>query len=555
MSSTLPTQKDFARMRALYGENKTITGEYDSTLAAVCGNGTFVGKEKEGIQIFKGIPFAAPPVGELRWKAPQPTAPSQGIYEAYYFGKSPIQAPLYSEMASCYPNSEDCLYLNVWTAADRSASLKPVMVFIHGGAYGYGGTSDPLYDGFNFVKAHPEVILVTIAYRVGIMGFIDFSDVPGSEGYEDSCNLGLLDQIEALRWIQRNIEGFGGDPANVTLFGESAGAGSAAILPVMPMARGLFKRVISESGSIALTYSKEEAKLFTELFMKEAKAKTMQDLLKLSQEEIYKINKPINDKNNFPVRDGRIIPEDLYAAYERGESIGVDMISGTNKDECRYWVGEMGGLAAYAAAIPVLFENHLMAFEPEDVIKAKQYYKHGQGEIHWRLTEFNNDLVFRVPAQEQLLLHSANGGNAYHYFWTFPSAIKNYGACHAVELSFILNNPDETIFTGGNYDRELADEVQQMWVNFAMTGDPSTEKNKWPKYNGETKQTLVLGEKIYVKENLLSRRTAVIKDFLKYRINGNYGALSFNIPYIWVVSIALFLIIATIILIFVFIIK
>ena len=241
------------------------------------------------------------------------------------------------------------------------------------------------------------------------------------------------------------------------------------------------------------------------------------------------------------MRDGRIIPEDLYEAYERGESIGVDMISGTNKDECRYWIGEMGGIAAYAAAIPVLFENHLMAFEPEDVVKAKQYYKHGQGEIHWRLTEFNNDLVFRVPAQEQLLLHSDNGGNAYHYFWTFPSAIKNYGACHAVELAFVFNNPDEKIFTGGNYNQELADEVQQMWVNFAKTGDPSTEKNRWPKYDSKTKQTLVLGEKIYVKENLLSRRTAVIKDFLKYRINGNYGALSFNIPYIWIVSIAVFL--------------
>ena len=554
-------------MHALYGENKMITGDYDSTLAAVCDNGTFVGKEKEGVLIFKGIPFAAPPVGELRWKAPQPAAPSQEIREAYYFGKSPIQAPLNSEMASCYPNGEDCLYLNVWTAtgsldADNTntvstidAALRPVMVFIHGGAYGYGGTADPLYDGFNFVKAHPEVILVSIAYRIGIMGFIDFSNVHGSEGYEDSCNLGLLDQIEALRWIQRNIESFGGDPANVTLFGESAGAGSVSILPLMPIARGLFKRVIAESGSIALTYSREEAKLFTELFMKEAKAETMQDLLKLSQEEIWKINEPINDKNNFPVRDGRIIPEDLYEAYECGESIGVDMISGSNKDECRYWIGEMGGLAAYAAAIPVLFENHVMGFEAEDIAKAKQYYKHGQGEIHWRLTEFDNDLIFRVPAQEQLLLHSDNGGNAYHYFWTFPSAIKNYGACHAVELAFVFNNPEEKIFTGGNYSQELADEVQQMWVNFAKTGDPSTEKNKWPKYDSRTKQTLVFGEKIYVKENLLSRRTAIIKDLLKYRINGNYGALNFNIPYIWIVSIAGFLIIATIILIFVFIIK
>ena len=547
MSSTKPTKKDYARMRALYGENKLITGVYDKSLSAECDNGTFVGKEKEGVLIFKGIPFAAAPIGNLRWKAPQPVSSSNDVREAYYFGKSPLQAPLNSELASCYPTDEDCLYLNVWADSNREIT-KPVMVFIHGGAYGYGGTADPLYDGFNFVKAHPDVILVSIAYRVGIMGFVNFSDVPGSEGYEDSCNLGILDQIEALRWIQRNIKAFGGDPDNVTIFGESAGGGSVSLLPVIPMAKGLFKRVIAESGSISLTYSKEETSYFTERLMRAAHAENMQDLLKLNREEIDKINLKINDDNNFPMRDGRIIPEDLYAAYERGDSAWVDMMSGSNKDECRYWIGEMGGVEKYAVAIPVLFENQVLQFEKEDRIRAKEYYHHGQGAACWRLTEFNNDIVFRVPAQKQLLLHSRNKGKAYHYFWTFPSAIKYYGACHAVELSFVFNNPEETIFTGGNYNEKLASEVQKMWVNFAKTGDPSTEEHEWPEYNEETRKTMVLGDDMHIKENLLSRRTAIIKDLLKYQINGNYADLNLNIPYIRTVVAGLICIIAIVVL-------
>lgn len=546
MATTTPSKSDFKKMRAMYGENKRLTEAQN----AVCENGIFLGQKKDNVLIFKGIPFAKPPIGERRWKAPEEPDPSSDVTEAFYFGKSPIQAPWYSEVASCYPQSEDCLYLNVWAPENRDEK-KPVMVFVHGGAYGYGGTSDPLYDGFNFVHAHPEVILVTIGYRTGIMGFVDFTDVPGSEGYEDSCNLGILDQVAALKWIQKNISAFGGDPDNVTIFGESAGGGSVSILPVMPMTKGLFKRVIAESGSINLTYSREEAKYFTRLFMKESGAQNMQDFLKMSEDEIYKINLKINEKNNFPVRDGRIIPEDLYAAYERGDSKDVDMMSGTNKDECRYWIGEMGGLGAYAASIPVLFENQCRQFSPEDLEKARSYYRHGQGEVCWRLTEFENDLTFRVPAQKQLLLHAKNGGKSYHYFWTFPSKKKHYGACHAVELSSVFNNPEETIFTGGNYDEALASEVQKMWVNFAKTGDPSTEKNHWPAYSEESKKTLVLGTEIYVKENLLSRRTAIIEDLLKYHINGNYAELSLNISYVKFVLGGLLLFILIIVLLFI----
>lgn len=532
-----PKRNNKKRMQALYGENKRVTGNYDSDCAAVCANGVFLGKRRNDVLIFKGIPFAKPPVGPLRWKAPEPPENSNSIQEAFYFGKSPIQAPWHTELASYYPVSEDCLYLNVWTDTNRNIK-KPVMVFIHGGAFGYGGTSDPLYDGFNFIQAHRDVILVTIAYRIGLMGFVDFSIIPGSEKYQDSPNLGILDQIQALRWIQENISAFGGDPDNVTIFGESAGGTSVSVLPVIDAAKGLFHRVIAQSGSIALTYSRKECAPFTKKLMKKTSAKKMDDLLSMTTDELYQVNLSINEYNNFPMRDGILIPEDLYQAYAEGKSAWVDMLSGTNKDECRYWIEEMGGKTKYAFAIPVLFENQCMRFNETDVQGARTFFRKNNGSPHWRLTEFENDLTFRVPAQEQLLCHADNGGRAFHYFWTFSSEYKTRGACHAVELSSVFNNPDEKIYTGNHFSPVLAAEVQQMWVNFAKTGDPSTKDHPWPLYERKTKQTLILDEKIKLKRNLFSRRTAIIEKLLKYKINGNYAELDYNIPYLKILGAA-----------------
>lgn len=530
MSTSLPKKKDLVRVLNLYGENKIIEGKYDSKLAVKCENGIFVGKEKNGILSYKGIPFALPPVGKLRWKKPAPVHKSNVVKEAYYFGKAPLQAPWFSELGSCYPNGEDCLYLNIWADKDKKEK-KPVMVFIHGGAYGYGSTSDPMYDGQNFIEAHRDVILVTIAYRVSTMGFIDFSKVRGSEGYEDSCNLGLLDQVEALRWIQKNISAFGGDKNKVTVFGESAGGGSVSLLPIMECARGLFKRVIAESGSVALTYSKNECQEYTKMFLKITKCKNMEDLLKLTEDDILKANRTINNKNNFPQRDGRIIPFDCYKAYEEGKSQGVDMLMGTNKDECRYWIKETGGFPLYAAAIPLLLENQIKPFSKQDLESVEAYFNLSQGRNTWTITEFENDVIFRVPCQKQLELHAKNGGNSYHYFWTFPSSIRRSLACHAVELSSVFNNPNETIYAGSNYDQELAKEVQQMWVNFAKTGDPSTKKHKFPKYNSDNKVTMILGREIRVEKDLYLERTRLCEDYLKYYINGNYSKLSLNTPY------------------------
>lgn len=217
-----------------------------------CENGVMLGQSVDGVTSFKGVPYAKPPVGELRWKAPQAPDPSDDEIECYNFGYTALQYEWPSEPASYYPKNEDCLTLNIWESDGTidSKEPKPVLVFFHGGAYCWGGTTDPMYDGQNFAKAHDDVILVTCNYRLGLMAWADFSKIEGGEEYTD-VNLGLRDHIAALQWIQENIAAFGGDPNNVTIFGESAGGWSTTALTISPKARGLFNRAIAQSGEVA----------------------------------------------------------------------------------------------------------------------------------------------------------------------------------------------------------------------------------------------------------------------------------------------------------------
>lgn len=330
-----------AAMKSLAGENHTLSVAPQNAPTAVCWNGIFVGKQEGDLLVFRGIPYAEPPVGPLRWKDPVPAKDGQAIREAYYYGKSPIQTEWPSEVGSYYPQAEDCLTLNVWTNRRGPSAGKTVMVFFHGGSYGWGATSDPIYDGHNLVQKFPDLVLVTVEYRIGIMGFIDFSEVPGGEAYPTSGNLGLLDQACGLRWVHRNIAAFGGDPENVTIFGESAGGGSAALLPLMKETRGLFRRAIAESGSVALTFSRQECRNLTARLLKYSKCGSMQELLALSEAELMKVNEKLNFYNNFPERDGVVLPEDLYGAWDNPALKGVDFMTGTNADETRYWIDEM----------------------------------------------------------------------------------------------------------------------------------------------------------------------------------------------------------------------
>uniref|UniRef100_UPI00140BB4B6 carboxylesterase/lipase family protein n=1 Tax=Paenibacillus turpanensis TaxID=2689078 RepID=UPI00140BB4B6 len=531
-SSSITTETETA-MKQMYGENKELTGDYNKKSAVVTNNGTYVGKEEKRVVSYKGIPYAKPPVGKLRWKPPVEVDKSNKVFEAYYFGKSGIQTKTETERASYYEQGEDNLSLNIWTSSDSTSPLKPVMVYIHGGSYGWGGTSDPMYDGHNFVEAHPDVILVTINYRIGMMGFIDFSIVPGGEHYSDSRNLGILDQIMALKWIQQNITNFGGNASNVTIFGESAGGGSVSVLMSTPAAKGLFSRAIAQSGSIALTYGEGECLNLTQMLMQKSGASTMDDLLALSEEKLTEFNKNLNEYNCFPTRDGKLIPNDLYKAYEQGAGHDVDLLIGTNADEARYWVGEIGGLFKYKLMLPILYQNNVTQISKEDKKYVNAFMNMQDDQPIWKMTEFYNEVMFRVPAILQAQYHANNSGNTYMYYWTYPSAIKDYGAAHAVELAYVFNNLDQTLYNGNNINKELASTVQEMWVNFAKTGNPSTSTLKWPQYNQVTRTTMVLGSKSHVEDDVLGEQRKMIEPLMKYHFNGRYSELSLWVPHVY----------------------
>ncbi len=520
------------QIRSNWGENRPVTGPYDPALAARCRNGIFVGTLKDGILVFRGIPFACPPIGELRWKKPQPAPEGDGVFEAKYNGRTPIQTEWHSERASYYPQGEDCLYLNVWTGAD-GGSGKTVMVFIHGGSYGWGGTADPLYDGKNFAKAHPEIVLITIAYRVGMMGFVDFSSVPGGEAYPDTPNLGLWDQIEALRWIRENAAAFGGDPDQVTIFGESAGGGSVSLLPFIPEAKGLFRRVIAESGSVALTYSKKECQGLTKRILKAAGAANMKDLLMLSEEELQAVNEKVNLYNNFPMRDGVLIPEDPYIPYRDGRTIDVDMLIGTNAEETNYWINEVGGFIPFRLGLPIQYENDLRLLRPEDRKRAKQYMKLRKGYSLWKISGFFTEIMFRLPAVRQAEEHSRHGGKAYMYFWEERSHIPHMKACHAVELAYVFGNVQDTVYTGEPADAALSRQVQDQWVHFARTGDPGTAELPWPAYEPENRWTMILRKQSETVKDPMPEERKILDPILDYRLNAAYTEMKFNVPFVW----------------------
>lgn len=546
-------------MQNLYGKNSEITNEYDSNLAAICHNGTFVGTQKDSVVSFKGIPYAKAPVGELRWKEPVPAEADDGVYEARYFGKSPIQTEWPSEVGSYYEKGEDCLTLNIWENANNDSTDKPVMVFIHGGSYGWGATSDPVYDGHNLVAKFDDIILVTVEYRLGMMGFIDFSAVEGGEEYNTSGNLGLLDQVCALQWIQENIAAFGGDPDNVTVFGESAGGGSVSLLPLIDGTEGLFQRIIAESGSVALTYSTDECQNLTQMLLEETGCTNMKELAALSEEELISVNEKLNDYNCFPERDGVVLPVNLYEAYEGGSASHIDMMIGTNADEVRYWINEMGyyvplldGEIIYKLGLPIMYETNLKRISDADKQNIDTFMALQNDKKIWNLTEFYNEVLFRVPAIAQAESHSKNGGNTYMYYWTYPGENEMVGACHAIELTYIFNNLDNAIYTGDKVNTALADAAQNMWVNFARTGNPSTEKYAWQPYDADSRMTMVLGNEISIVSDLKGKQRALLEPILNYGFNGCYTNLSFNVPQVYKIVGGIVCILATFVLIIIF---
>jgi len=386
------------------------------------------------------------------------------------------------------------------------------MVFFHGGAYGWGGTTDPMYDGQNFAKAHDDVILVTCNYRLGLMSWADFSQVESGEDYQD-INLGLRDHIAALQWIQKNIAAFGGDPGNVTIFGESAGAWSTTALTISPKARGLFKRAIAQSGEVA-PKSREAAQAYADYIMEASGAKNMDELMAISGDEWMKLDaeKHIANECCYVVVDGDIIPEDLDKAIEDAAKAGTQLIVGSNADEWNYFMDDADGETEeekfdnWVKDMDALYNDAYEGAGEEGKAALEELLKYEEGNV---TAEYADDEKVRAALAKSgfvtetwryEILDFADrfadaGGDVRVYLWEVPSTkdIMFKSAVHAVELPYVFNNLDDDIYTG-EVDPAVAAKAQESWVNFAKTGDPSINEAEWKPYDTDARYTMVIAK-------------------------------------------------------------
>ncbi len=496
-----------AKMMEAYGENKEISGNYDEKLAAKAESGTYVGKIDNDIISWKGIPYAKQPVGDLRWKAPQKPDKSDKIYEAYYFGKTSVQCEGGDEPSSLYPQGEDCLNLNIWNNTADSSDNKPIMVWIHGGAYIQGGANTNVYDGTNFVKANPDVIYASIDYRTDFLGFINLSKVPGAESYNDTANLGLLDEIQALSWLKENAKAFGGDPERITIFGESAGGGSVSALTLAPQAKGVFKRGIMQSGvSAGFLRTAEKSIEHTDKIMEICGAKDIDDLLSLTESDIRKIETiyVLENPNDYtyPQCDGIVIPMDIKEALSSDLRDGFDLMIGTTKDEYNYWTMILGR-DTNLKTMQNLKENMTAKMNDDQKARLEKFMSLQEGDEYNTLLQLINYRSFHCPSRYEARTHSANGQNAYVYYFTEESNDKELLSHHGFDLGFVLGNVEENKVKDIPSAHMLKNIMQHMWVNFAKTGNPSLNAGevdgagaiKWDKYEPENYPVMVLDSK------------------------------------------------------------
>ena len=458
--------------------------------------GTFNGfADKNGVNTWLGIPYAKPPVGKLRWRAPEPLQPSDKSFDAKKYGFTAMQTLDENETASINPQSEDCLTLNIWTRGEKKNL--PVMVFIHGGGFQSGGSSDPLYTGTNIASAH-DVVVVTFNYRVNVLGFVDFSSIDSA--FEDSGYLGLKDQIAALKWVKENIEAFGGNPDNITIFGESAGSISSMLLSVTPAAKKLFNKAISQSCTSNYYNTQEYSAEVAATYMEFCGAKTMRDMMKKSSAELIALYEKVKGmrlaetvKDYMPTCDGKFLPLNPFKALKDGGARGIKFLTGTTADEWRYWLVYMDDF----------FE--VFRAEPKNLSPVLQKYKGTQTpqEIYqsWLKTRpdtienfeaFANQLDWRV-GQELAAEYQSKFADVYYYLFSEQSPDEKLRSCHAVDLPFTFNVGDHIV---PNPNPKLVKQIQASWTAFAATGNPDNEFiPHWEKYSAQNRQTMELNSK------------------------------------------------------------
>ena len=445
------------------------------------------------VKIFKGIPFAAPPVGDLRWKAPQPVQPWEGIKACIDNPPAPMQnSPVpffaWSEefLIPKEPISEDCLYLNIWTTAEKTDEKRPVMVWIYGGGFNSGGNSVPLYDGEDLAKE--GIVVVNLNYRVGMLGFLAHPELTAESPDQTSGNYGILDQVAALEWVKKNIAQFGGDPDNVTIAGQSAGAYSVNALVVSPKAKGLFHKAIAQSGGM---FNRGNG-LTSGLQSAEERGKQLTDTLGVSLAELRKI--PADSLLKMPGRfgtviDGKVIPG-VRESFENGTFSDVPLLTGWNADD---------RVAGNSTVTPAEFKANA---KKQYAGRAGEYLELFPASSPEELAQTQNilaGLTFGLQNYTWAKMQSEKGQkDAYMYYFTrVPPGEPNYGAFHSAEFSYALHTLRNWKRPMEKVDFDLEKTMSGYWVNFVKTGNPNGQGlPEWPVFDPENPIVNELGAEV-----------------------------------------------------------
>jgi para-nitrobenzyl esterase len=472
------------------------------------------------VRVYRGIPYAAPPVGDLRWKAPKSPVAWQGVRQTKDFANACWQTP-YPAAAAIYqaklpPLSEDCLYLNVWTSAKSNKDHLPVMVWIHGGGFTRGTSGIQAYDGENLSRK--GAVIVTINYRLGVFGFLAHPALTAESDHHASGNYALLDQIAALQWVQKNIAAFGGDPSRVTIFGESAGSWAVNALMASPLAKGLFHRAIGESGGsfspmkTLAEAEKDDEKLVAPLLSAadgDAKpasgqggATPAKDILKMLR------SKPAKEVlNTFDIEtvrtlvDGWVLPQDITTIFAQGKQNDVPILVGYNADEGTALAPQARELKApiYIAAV-----NQRYGSLAEQMLKI--YPANSDAEAVSSFYSAYRDQALGWEMRTWARMETKTGHHpAYLYYFSHkppgPQSAR-LGAFHASELAYVFGT-FAWPFPWDDTDKKLSDAITSYWVNFATTGDPNGGTlPKWPAYNTQDDPSLDLGDQITVRSGV-----------------------------------------------------
>jgi len=463
-------------------------------------NGLIHGKllEKKSVVVFRGIPYAAPPLGELRWKAPQPVVNWDGVRECVNSPASAMQPK--PRALKCWTKeflapaesiSEDCLCLNVWTSARKVTDKLPVIVWIHGGAFMTGSGSVPLYDGEEISKK--GCVFVTINYRLGVFGFLSHPELSAESDMKVSGNYGILDQIASLKWVKQNIAAFGGNPDNVTIAGQSAGAMSVNALMVSPLAKGLFQRAIAESGGlftseIGFSKSFQEAETDGKVALEKAGIKNMAELRKKSASEIMSIS------GSWMVAVDNVVIPPFSETFEKRKQNDVPLLTGWNADDGVYFGHLQDAITFTNDAIQEYGSKgneFLKLFPAETDDQAKESQK--------LVTQLSFGLQNYIWAKK----HSLNGKSKVwvYYFSHIPPGKPNFGAFHASEFAYALHTLKywERPFT--DWDYQLENIMSTYWVNFARNGNPNGKNlPQWPSFKVNKSHVVEFGEKVNARE-------------------------------------------------------